>query len=683
MAHSGKAGLIAAAIAAGTLSSPAWAELELTPVPVIPVERHTALPALGSAPEPASQEAPDDAAAPVDEDDATPDEREASAPEPEDDPDPAPIRRQRREAWAVHCFQENEEVLTVAPLYRVLEIHNGMQDWYYETEQGVRFAGRVGTNVNCYFEPLDAGASRVASVAPSTAADVGPDDGQPPVGFGLLADPDSAEPEEPQVPVRPAWTEPDAAPRPPQVSAQPPAMVEGPWVQLAALPSAGCARAEWRRLGRRFGAALDRYQPMIVRLEQAGQPALYGLRVYPPNRLAAVDLCSVLEAGGQACRLPRGGGSALALAEVAPALSQAPLPVSAIPSVVGFEVQLVATAPEALLRPAAVAMPTEPEGPRDTAAPVEFDLSVGVRALAGPFAEPEAGPEQVPATAPEVAAADAPAPGGAAVPADLDGPAVAEDAGPPAALVEDEAARDAAMPEDPADVAPAAATTLLEDLADLEIAEIAALPEDLAGLDPIESAAPGPSESLADLEPAAGAARPADLPDFVPAADADREIPELRPSLGIPEAVPEMVVAASVDAPTGSPPDAPVQSADAADPFGPTDHPTLALDRELSEAVDLIATRVRRAPGSLVAPLPPAVLQLAVYDRQADAERAWQILSAAHPHLLGGHRPVIERSARANGTPWYRVQLLLPSRATADAMCKQLRDAGDDCWVVE
>lgn len=614
MARSGRAGIVAAVIAACSLPSAALAELELTPVPVVPVTAVDAQPAVQLdlpgiaapvAPPPAGgrpaerapeTQAPSAAAAPQ----AAPEPAEE---EPDEAPDDAPVRRQRQEAWAVHCFQGDEEVLTVAPLYRVLEVRNGMQDWYYETETGVRFAGRVGTNVNCYYEPLDAGAARVASVAPGFAAT--PQDSALADGaVDVLGRPAAEEPEDTTPPPRPAWTEPDAAPRPPSGS-QPPAMSDGPWVQLAALPSAGCARAEWRRLGRNFGGALAHYQPMIVRLHQAGQTSLYGLRVYPPDRVAAVELCTLLEAGGQACRLPRGDAAMVALAEVAPVLGGVSLPAPAIPTAVGFEARLATTAPPGLSAPA----------PREVAPAPEAVLVADAAPLPAPAPEPVAILEAPPV--PELALAPVAAPAPAIAPASG---AVSVAGGMPA-------------PE---------------------------LALSLAAVPP----APGPAEGGIVADPAG---------EVPPVADPSPAIlPGLQPEAGTAPDQPELQFVA-VMAPLGRP----------AAAVGAADHPALVLDRELFEPVDLIATRMHVAPGGLVAPGPPAILQLAVYERQSDAVRAWQILSAAHPSLLGGHRPVIDRAERASGVPWYRIRLMLPSRATAEAACRQLRDAGDDCWVVE
>ena len=39
MAHKGKVGVIVAAFATNLVSAGAWAELDLTPVPVVPVDR--------------------------------------------------------------------------------------------------------------------------------------------------------------------------------------------------------------------------------------------------------------------------------------------------------------------------------------------------------------------------------------------------------------------------------------------------------------------------------------------------------------------------------------------------------------------------------------------------------------------------------------------------------------------
>ncbi len=569
MGHKGRAGMIIAVVAASLLPWGAAAELDLTPVPVVPVDREAPV-TLDFPTDPAADPAAEaDDAPPValpsdlnDVDAAAEAEEPAETPESESD-EPA-TRRERREAWAVYCFQDNQEVLTVAPLYRVLRMRNGLQDWYYETADGVLFAGRIGTNVNCYFEPLDAGAARVASLPSSF-----PEIEEPPaeertsplldIGFG---DPgtvdDSAADAEP--PPRPAWTQPSSAPRPPASRARPADADTGHWVQLAALPSRQSARAEWRLISRRLGPDLTRYQPAIRPVApSAGESDLYGLRIFPSNRVAAVRTCAVLEARGQACRLPRATdtSTAPALAEVAPALSQGLLPMTDIPSTVGFEAMLVAEAPAGL----------------GTVAPAIADATAP------------------PKIATEIARAEA----------DIGGLSPSEGVPP---------------------------------LAEISLREEQLMPDPMADV----------ALNFSQLEPQAvdGPANSADNQGL----DGIQMVADLQPR-----------------------------------PWGA---PSLALERELFGSVDLIATRVR-ASGSLAAALhpgPPAILQLAVYEREADAQRAWDVLSEAHPRLLGGHRPAIEHTVPEFGPPHYRVQVTMPSLSMADAVCRQLNDAGDDCWVV-
>ncbi len=573
MGHKGKAGMFIAVVAASLLPWGAAAELDLTPVPVVPVDREAPvtldLPT-GPASEPDSEPPvalPANLNDDLDDVDAAAEVGEP-AETPDDDSDEPVTRRERREAWAVHCFQDNQEVLTVAPLYRVLRMRNGLQDWYYETADGVLFAGRIGTNVNCYFEPLDAGAARVASLPSSF-----PEIEEPPaeertsplldVGFQDPAtvvssvDNGAADAEPPP---RPAWTQPSSAPRPSTSGTRPADADTGQWVQLAALPSRQSARAEWRLLSRRLGSDLTRYQPVIRSVAPTADGSdLYGLRIFPSNRVAAVRTCTVLEARGQACRLPRATdtSTAPALAEVAPALSQGSLPITDIPSAVGFEAVLVAEAPAGL----------------GTAAPAILDAVV-------------------PPLATEVAHVEEDIGG-------LNNPSGGE---PPPAEI---ALREEQLMPDP-------------------MAEVAL--------------------NFSQLEPQAveGPANQADIQGL----DGMQMVADLQPQ-----------------------------------PWGT---PSLALDRELFGSVDLIATRVR-AGGSLAAALhpgPPAILQLAVYEREADAHRAWDVLSEAHPRLLGGHRPAIEHWVPEFGPPHYRVQVTMPSLSMADAVCRRLNEAGDDCWVI-
>jgi|GEM_PF-2107235 len=72
---------------------------------------------------------------------------------------PAPVAMQG--PWRVVCFQENEIVFEHDRIFRVWEPDNEPPQWVYQTEDGVRFRGRMGTDLNCIFDRLD----RVGSAA--------------------------------------------------------------------------------------------------------------------------------------------------------------------------------------------------------------------------------------------------------------------------------------------------------------------------------------------------------------------------------------------------------------------------------------------------------------------------------------------------------------------------------------
>ena len=61
----------------------------------------------------------------------------------------APVQRIRQGPWQITCFQGSEVVFEHREIYRVwLDDHTPPQ-WAYETVDGIRFRGRIGSDVHC------------------------------------------------------------------------------------------------------------------------------------------------------------------------------------------------------------------------------------------------------------------------------------------------------------------------------------------------------------------------------------------------------------------------------------------------------------------------------------------------------------------------------------------------------
>lgn len=96
------------------------------------------------------------------------------------------------------------------------------------------------------------------------------------------------------------------------------------------------------------------------------------------------------------------------------------------------------------------------------------------------------------------------------------------------------------------------------------------------------------------------------------------------------------------------------------------------------------------APPAEPEPSPPAAagtgfrIQLAALKSEADAQQAWARLQKAHPDLLGGLRPTIQRADLGEQGVFYRVQAgALPSREAAAALCEKLKAKNQACLVVK
>ena len=64
------------------------------------------------------------------------------------------VQRYREGPWRVVCYRQSEIVFEHDQIYRVwMEDHHPPQ-WGYETVDGVRFRGRMGTDLNCNWRRL-------------------------------------------------------------------------------------------------------------------------------------------------------------------------------------------------------------------------------------------------------------------------------------------------------------------------------------------------------------------------------------------------------------------------------------------------------------------------------------------------------------------------------------------------
>lgn len=81
-------------------------------------------------------------------------------PSPQDDPAAAddaanPDARPIREGpWRVECFSEDRMVFEHSRIYRVWHPEGRPPYWAYETPDGLRFRGRMGTDINCTWQRL-------------------------------------------------------------------------------------------------------------------------------------------------------------------------------------------------------------------------------------------------------------------------------------------------------------------------------------------------------------------------------------------------------------------------------------------------------------------------------------------------------------------------------------------------
>lgn len=105
---------------------------------------------------------------------------------------------------------------------------------------------------------------------------------------------------------------PDVAAPQAQVAAARPALAsdsgrsDGPWVQLAALPTLRQAEQTWTEIREQHAGLLARHEPRIQRIERDGGE-LFRLRVGPfASQSAAADLCRALRTEHASCYVAAG-----------------------------------------------------------------------------------------------------------------------------------------------------------------------------------------------------------------------------------------------------------------------------------------------------------------------------------------------------------------------------------------
>ncbi len=77
----------------------------------------------------------------------------AAVPPPDADA-PAAAEVVMQGPWRVVCVQEDEVVFRHDRIFRVWEPDHEPPQWVYQTADGLRFRGRMGTDLNCMFERI-------------------------------------------------------------------------------------------------------------------------------------------------------------------------------------------------------------------------------------------------------------------------------------------------------------------------------------------------------------------------------------------------------------------------------------------------------------------------------------------------------------------------------------------------
>lgn len=72
-------------------------------------------------------------------------------------------------------------------------------------------------------------------------------------------------------------------------------------------------------------------------------------------------------------------------------------------------------------------------------------------------------------------------------------------------------------------------------------------------------------------------------------------------------------------------------------------------------------------------------VQIGAFTSRSDANQAWVDASNRYSAISGMRHRVVE--AEVNGARVYRLQVIAADRATGDATCRSIRNAGGDCYI--
>lgn len=102
-----------------------------------------------------------------------------------------------------------------------------------------------------------------------------------------------------------------------------------------------------------------------------------------------------------------------------------------------------------------------------------------------------------------------------------------------------------------------------------------------------------------------------------------------------------------------------------------------------SEARPAIDVAQADSDGGETAEAPPAggavYVQIGAFGSRADADAAWSREAGRYSVLSGMRHRVVEGDV--NGARVYRLQAIAGDRASADATCRAIRNAGGDCYI--
>ena len=103
------------------------------------------------------------------------------------------------------------------------------------------------------------------------------------------------------------------------------------------------------------------------------------------------------------------------------------------------------------------------------------------------------------------------------------------------------------------------------------------------------------------------------------------------------------------------------------------DSPRPSIDREQAGGESSDADETPSDSGNSV------YVQIGAFGSNADAEAAWTQATQRYSVLSGKRHRVLQ--AEVNGATVYRLQVIASDRASADATCRSIRNAGGDCYI--